>query len=106
MKVYTVIAKYGGYDTYSDIYLGTFDSLETVIEQKGIDSEYITKSWGGVPKYIEWLKTKEDMYFNTDNGDCYRIGMDTKKSTEDMWGYSLYVYETELIGKLEHKFVY
>ena len=100
MKVYTVIAKYSGYDEYPDKYIGTFDSLETIIEQEGINGEYLIKSWGGVPQYIEWLNTTDGMNFDTDTGKCYRL---SGRNLE--MGYSLYVYVTEIISKLEYKFL-
>ena len=93
MKVYTVIARYNGYDEYPDKYIGTFDSLETVIEQHGMDLDYIIESWGSVVGYISWL--------NNFNGHvCYTMAGENLE-----WGYQLHVYETELISKLEHKFI-
>jgi hypothetical protein len=103
MKVYTVIAKYNGYDEYPDKYIGTFDSLETVIENHGMDLECIDESWGNVDGYISWLNDTEKDYqtkHNFDSHTCYVM------AGEDLgWGYQLFVYETELIGKLEYKFV-
>jgi hypothetical protein len=103
MKVYTVIAKYNGYDEYPDKYIGTFDSLESVIENHGFDLYHINKVWGGINEYISWLNNTEKDYQTKHlfNGHvCYTI---FGRGIE--WGYQLYVYETELIGKFEHKFI-
>jgi len=101
MKVYTVIVKYNGYDEYPDKYIGTFDSLETVIEKHGMDLDYMNKSWGSMAGYIEWLDDTEKDYqtkYNFDGHTCYIMA-------GEGCGYQLYVYEAELIGKMEHKFI-
>ena len=103
MKVYTVIARYNGYDEYPDKYIGTFDSLETVIEQHGMDLDYMNETWGGMDGYITWLNDTEKDYqtkHTFDGHTCYTMAGEKLE-----WGYQLYVYETELIGKVEHKFI-
>ena len=100
MKVYTVIAKYMGYDEYPDKYLGTYDTLEHVIEELGIGVEYINKQWGSVEDYIRWFKNRSDCVLETDTGTCYVISGNLE------WGYFLYIYETDLkIQTLKHSFV-
>lgn len=103
MEVFTVIAQYVGYDEYPSKYIGTFDSLERVIEGHGLDMSYINKSWGGLTQYIDWLNDTEKDYqtkHNINGHLCYTIG------GRDIWmGYQLYVYVSQLVGKIEHKFI-
>jgi hypothetical protein len=100
MKVYTVISKYIGYDERSDEYIGTYDSLETVIKEKGIPMDYIVKQWGSLPQYISWLESSDERHQTTNTGVCYQIA-----GEETSWGFCLFVYESELVGRLEHKFI-
>lgn len=101
MKVYTVISKYCGYDEKPNKYIGTFDSLETLINNVGMEHDYMVKEWGGMGQYLAWLVTQDDFKHIDDDGQViYSLyGRDLE------WGYSLIVYESELIGKFEHKFV-
>ena len=100
MKVYTVIAEYMGYhDDYNPNYfMGTYDSLETIVEELGMDMDYILKTWGGVPEYIEWFKKRDPRQHDT--GLIYQIiGKDLE------YGYFLSIYECELKTKvLEYNF--
>lgn len=101
MKVYTVIAKYMGYDEFPDNYIGTFDSLETIIENEGTEMDFINEKWGDLDSYIEWVKSDTQRCFQTDRGLCYMI---SGRNLE--WGYFLYIYETDLITKhIDFKFV-
>lgn len=99
MKVYTVLTEYVGYDARPTKYLGVYDSLEKVIDELGMEEDYMKSMWGGMKGYIEWLN--ENHITKTPTGSCYRM---YGRNMEI--GEGLVVYETEVIDLIrKHKLI-
>lgn len=98
MEVYVGIAYYHSMEgTNKSIYFGVKSSIAEWIKSYGLDAKYITKQWGGIDKYIEWLNTHS--HFHHDNVWQIALGNSkeiTDKLGDDTWGWTLNIHQETL----------